>query len=315
MPPNPSSRRQVRAIFLSDFHIGYKGFDAAAALDFLQSHACDYLYLVGDIFDGWKLEKRWYWNQSCTALIDEIVKMQKGGCKIFYTPGNHDEKLYDFLPFISRPVFHLMFGVRIDSHFTHKTADDKRFLVIHGHQWDSHIIRKTSKPSDRLHGVFMRIKDRLTELAILPPEKEVTTEYGRIRRFSLGKAIAKNGKGLLHRYTQAAVIRATKDRFDGVIYGHSHVPFCDMHDGVLIANCGSWTSQDPNSKSHTAIIEHADGTMAMTYWPMMRETGEITETIYPADIQCRFKETRQIIKLVHELWRNNGHKAYDKAVA
>jgi UDP-2,3-diacylglucosamine pyrophosphatase LpxH len=44
-----------RAIFISDLHLGTPGCQAEPLLDFLKEHTSDYLYLVGDIIDGWQL--------------------------------------------------------------------------------------------------------------------------------------------------------------------------------------------------------------------------------------------------------------------
>jgi UDP-2,3-diacylglucosamine pyrophosphatase LpxH len=32
-------------------------------MDFLRYNDFEYLYLVGDIIDGWQLRRSWYWNQ------------------------------------------------------------------------------------------------------------------------------------------------------------------------------------------------------------------------------------------------------------
>ena len=55
---------RVRAVFISDIHLGTAGCQADALLDFLKFHPSDYLYLVGDIVDGWQLRRRWFWPQA-----------------------------------------------------------------------------------------------------------------------------------------------------------------------------------------------------------------------------------------------------------
>jgi glycosyltransferase involved in cell wall biosynthesis len=47
-----------RAIWLSDIHLGTPGCRAYYLLDFLRAHRADTIYLVGDILDGWQLQKR-----------------------------------------------------------------------------------------------------------------------------------------------------------------------------------------------------------------------------------------------------------------
>lgn len=59
--------RRYRAVFISDLHLGTPGCQATALLDFLKAHPSDYLYLVGDIVDGWQLRKRWYWPKPTTT--------------------------------------------------------------------------------------------------------------------------------------------------------------------------------------------------------------------------------------------------------
>ncbi len=48
-----------RAIFISDIHLGTPGCQADALLSFLKANSSDYLYLVGDIVDGWQLRRKW----------------------------------------------------------------------------------------------------------------------------------------------------------------------------------------------------------------------------------------------------------------
>ena len=58
-----ASSKQVtkyRTIWLSDIHLGTRGCKAEYLLDFLKYHEADTIYLVGDIIDGWRLEKTWY---------------------------------------------------------------------------------------------------------------------------------------------------------------------------------------------------------------------------------------------------------------
>ena len=55
-PPDPPGgpALRVRTVWISDLHLGTPGCQAAALLDFLKAHPSDYLYLVGDIVDGWQ---------------------------------------------------------------------------------------------------------------------------------------------------------------------------------------------------------------------------------------------------------------------
>ena len=57
-----------RAIWISDIHLGSSGAQAEHLLEFLKYNESKYLYLVGDIIDGWRLTKKWYWPQSHNAV-------------------------------------------------------------------------------------------------------------------------------------------------------------------------------------------------------------------------------------------------------
>lgn len=305
-------QRKVRTLFMSDFHVGYKGFDAPAATHCLQTHDCEMLYLLGDIFDGWKLEKRWYWNADYTELFDTLVDKQKQGVKIFYTPGNHDEKMRWMLrnPFDNfmgdirqnakiialRGHLRIKYGVRIDNHYTHKTQDGKKYLVLHGDQFDSRVIEKISKPVDRIY-------DFLVDREILPPRK-VDIENTDNHRFSMGKAIAVSGTSYLSNRLKKAAYKRVKNDFDGIIFGHTHNAMHEDYKGVLIANTGSFTLKEDRATHHTAIVENVDGAMEPIKIPMMRRAkNHPNKTCIDAfQMQSRHKETRQIAHFAHDLW-------------
>ena len=79
-----------RSIFISDIHLGTRGCQAEAVTEFLKLNTCDNLYLVGDIVDGWRLNKRWYWPQSHSNVIRRILTHAKRDTKVYYLIGNHD---------------------------------------------------------------------------------------------------------------------------------------------------------------------------------------------------------------------------------
>jgi len=86
----------MKAIFLSDVHLGTKQCQAEALLSFLNGIKCDYLFLVGDIIDGWALRRKHYWPKSHTEVLRRILKLSEK-CKVIYLPGNHDEFVRPFL--------------------------------------------------------------------------------------------------------------------------------------------------------------------------------------------------------------------------
>ena len=96
MPAEPAVR-QFRTLFISDVHLGTRGCQAELLLDFLRCHEAATVYLVGDIIDGWRLKRTWYWPQSHNDLAQKILRLARKGGRIVYIPGNHDEFLRDYL--------------------------------------------------------------------------------------------------------------------------------------------------------------------------------------------------------------------------
>ena len=84
-------RRKFRTIWISDIHLGTKGCNADLLIDFLDHTDSETLYLVGDIIDGWRLKKRFFWPPEHNDIVWRILKRAKRGTRIIYIPGNHDE--------------------------------------------------------------------------------------------------------------------------------------------------------------------------------------------------------------------------------
>ena len=71
-PRSFQPKQKYRTVWISDVHLGTSGCNAELLLDFLHSIQCDTLYLVGDIVDGWRLRKGWYWPSSHNEVLRRI---------------------------------------------------------------------------------------------------------------------------------------------------------------------------------------------------------------------------------------------------
>src|ERR1700761_1262543 len=121
--------KEYRAIWISDVHLGTRGCQAEFLLDFLRANESEYLYLVGDIFDGWRMKKSWFWAQSHNDVVQKILRKARKGTRVVLVPGNHDDPLrdYDGMAFG---------GILVAKELVHETADGKRMLVVHGGGFD-----------------------------------------------------------------------------------------------------------------------------------------------------------------------------------
>ena len=78
--------KRYRTIWISDIHLGTKGCKADKLLNFLKTTESENLYLVGDIIDGWRLKRSWYWPQTHNDVVQKILrKARKGTQAVSYT--------------------------------------------------------------------------------------------------------------------------------------------------------------------------------------------------------------------------------------
>ncbi|TVQ41477.1 MAG: UDP-2,3-diacylglucosamine diphosphatase [Geminicoccaceae bacterium] len=292
-----TATQRVRAVFVSDLHLGYKGADIRALNTFLASHAFDALYLVGDIVDGWKLETRWYWNRDYTDLLDLLLHRRRQGARITLLTGNHDEKLRAAPATSFRAELRQRFGIEVEERAIHRTQDGRRLLVLHGDQFDGALFRNTSKWADR---AWSWLGENV--LASRPATRPA--DLGTGSRWSLGKAIATNAKWLASGYNEAGFRHAALTGVDGLVCGHSHVPGLWQQGALTLANCGSWTGATGPAQRHTAIVETLDGHLQRIDWPAMRRAhGDPTmRPLPPHDPGTDDALTSRLVRLVHALW-------------
>ncbi len=121
--------RKWRAIFVSDLHLGAKASQADSFIDFLRHHDADTIYLVGDIIDFWSVKRSPLWLQSHNDVLQKLLRKARKGTRIVFIPGNHDASVRDFCG--------VTFGaIEIHHDIIHSTADGRRFLVMHGDEFD-----------------------------------------------------------------------------------------------------------------------------------------------------------------------------------
>src|SRR6266481_3593298 len=121
--------RRYRAGWISDAHLGTRGCNAAALLDFLRVNDFETLYVVGDLIDIWSLRRGIYWPQQHNDVIQKILRKGRKGTHVVYIPGNHDKLVADFCGAYG--------NIDIKQISIHVTASGERILIIHGHEFDA----------------------------------------------------------------------------------------------------------------------------------------------------------------------------------
>jgi UDP-2,3-diacylglucosamine pyrophosphatase LpxH len=246
-----------RSVFISDIHLGTHGCQAEILLDFLKSVSCERLYLVGDIVDGWRMKRGWHWPQSHNDVVQKLLRHARKGTVVTYIPGNHDEKIRDFCG------VHFG-GVVVAREWVHETADGRRFLVLHGDEFDAVV---------RLAPWLARTGDLAYRAAI-----RANTLFNRVRRrlglpyWSLSaflKIRVKNALQFIDNYETAVAAEARRRGVDGIICGHIHKAEMRQIGGIVYLNDGDWV------ESCTALVEHFDGRFEILPWAERRSWSMI----------------------------------------
>jgi UDP-2,3-diacylglucosamine pyrophosphatase LpxH len=242
-----------RTVWISDIHLGTRGCKAEALLDFLRLTECQTLYLVGDIVDGWALKRSWFWAQSHNDVVQKVLRKARKGTKVVYIPGNHDEALRNYVE--------MQFGdISIQDEAIHETADGKRFLVLHGDQFDG-VVRYAkwlAHLGDWAYNTMIRVNHWFNEA-----RKLLGYPYWSLSQYL--KAKVKNAVEFISRFEQAVSSEAKKRGVDGVICGHIHQAEMRDIDGILYCNDGDWV------ESCTALVEHFDGSLEILHWAEIRQ--------------------------------------------
>lgn len=238
----------LRAVFISDLHLGTPGCQADALLDFLQAHPCDTLYLVGDIVDGWQLRRRWFWPPSHNDVVQQLLRRARKGCRVVFVPGNHDEFARGF-------AGHSFGGIEVVTDAVHQTATGQRRWVTHGDHFDGVIqcARWLAYLGDNLYEATLRLNRHLNSL-----RARLGLPYWSLSAYLKHKV--KKAVSDVTRFEEAVAAEARRRGHDGVVCGHIHRPDMREIDGVLYCNDGDWV------ESRSALVEHRDGRLEIVVW-------------------------------------------------
>lgn len=243
-----AGRRQYRTVWISDVHLGTRGCNAAMLIDFLDHVDSETMYLVGDIIDGWAMQKRFYWPAAHNDIVWRVLKRAKRGTRIVYIPGNHDEMFRQFSG--------LNFGgVEIRRQAIHTTADGRRLLVLHGDEFDAITMshRWLAHLGDAAYEMMMAL-NRWVNLV----RRVFNLPYWSLSKYAKQKV--KNAVSFISKFEEIVAHEAAHRGIDGVIAGHIHK--AEMRDiaGIQYFNDGDWV------EGCTALVEHYDGTMEILHW-------------------------------------------------
>ncbi|HTH60961.1 MAG TPA: UDP-2,3-diacylglucosamine diphosphatase [Paraburkholderia sp.] len=248
---HPDSTR-YRTIWLSDIHLGSGGCQATYLLDFLRHNESEYLYLVGDIIDGWQLKKGWYWPQAHNDVVQKILRKARKGTHVVYIPGNHDEA--------ARQFCNLAFGdIHVREEAFHTTLAGKRLWVVHGDLFDGVIqhAKWLAYLGDSAYTLILLLNRWFNRIRI-----KLGFQYWSLSQYL--KHQVKNAVNFISSFERVMTDEARRRGCDGVVCGHIHKAEIRDIDGLLYCNDGDWV------ESLSALVETFEGELRIVYWTVMR---------------------------------------------
>ena len=224
----------VKAIFLSDLHLGYCFSTGANCVAVLEHVRAEKIFLVGDNFDETRLRLHWHWSDEEQSVIDKLLELHNDETEIFLLPGNHDPCFRDRQLFEQndeaskrvRQLLQSMLQFHVADRFDYETINGQRLLIIHGDQFDeveSHLFG-IPKMGSRIFDRYNWLLPRAAVLGLRQFFKMLFAKPNQIE--------------------ESIFQHAREHGYDGVFYGHLHDPKLLTKNGLVVANCGDWLGNE-----------------------------------------------------------------------
>ncbi|WEN41911.1 UDP-2,3-diacylglucosamine hydrolase [Thauera sp. GDN1] len=239
----------VRAIFISDVHLGTRACQAESLLGFLREHESEYLYLLGDIIDFWAMNRSVQWAGAHNTVVQKVLRRARHGCQVFFIPGNHDEALREYAG--------IAFGdIRVESEWIHETLDGRRYWLVHGDEYDqvTRHHRWVAVLGDVGYNALVRIN------LVLSRVRRALRRPGYWSLAGYAKQKVKKAVSFIFDFEDAVAHAAQQRGVDGVVCGHIHWAADRRIGKVRYLNCGDWVD------TCSAIVEHYDGRIEVVHW-------------------------------------------------
>lgn len=244
------SKRPVKAVIISDLHLGIYGSKAVQVYNYLKSIQPEWLILNGDIFDGWRFSTR-YFPPEHLRVVRYLLKMAETGVKIVYIPGNHDE--------IMRRFVGTDFGLlKVENKFILQLEGTSTW-IFHGDVFDvvMHHSKWLAKMGARGYGILTGINSFVNfVLSIFGKEK--ISLAGKIKDKIKGGA-----KDEVSKFESTVVGLAIRKGYHYVVCGHIHRPvkkrILTSKGSVTYLNSGDWVD-------NMTSLEFVDGDWQLMYW-------------------------------------------------
>jgi UDP-2,3-diacylglucosamine pyrophosphatase LpxH len=240
--------KQYKTVVISDVHLGTRMSQAEKLLEFIKIFECEKLYLVGDIIDGWAMTKSFYWPQAHNDVIQKLMRIARKNTHVVYLPGNHDEFLRSFGE-------HKFGNVQLIDTIIHTGVDGKRYIIMHGDQFDAVISNMKWLAHLGSWGY-----DILIYINVIVSWFRNKLNLPHWSLSAWAKYKVKQAVNFIGDYEENLSNYAHSRGANGIICGHIHHANIRQIGDITYMNSGDWV------ESCTALVENLDGTWEIIYY-------------------------------------------------
>jgi UDP-2,3-diacylglucosamine pyrophosphatase LpxH len=240
-------KKEYRSVFISDIHLATNSCKSNILLNFLKNIKTEYLFLVGDVIDIWKIQKGWTWTNEHNEIIRRLLKMSNKGTKISYIIGNHDD-------FFRNLDINNFGNIKLKKYDIHYLKDGRKCFIIHGDQFD-HITscyKKIAMLGGYIYDFLVYINSAYNKIRFL-----LGFKYWSLSNYI--KVKAKKTTNILENFENITYKIAKQEKCNVIICGHIHLPTIKVFDNITYCNCGDWI------ENCSAIVENMDGSLEIIY--------------------------------------------------
>ncbi len=206
----------VETIIVSDIHLGSQVSRSKALLKTLKQYEMRRLILNGDVFDDLNFKRLDKHDWDFLSYIRKLSN-PKRRCEVIWVAGNHDG---------AAEMLSQLLGVDVYDEYLWESGD-KRFLAIHGHQFDRFLNQNIiiTAMACWLYLIIQRLD-------------------GESQHFSRWiKRRSKKWLKVSRTLGEDAVDYAANKGADVVFCGHTHLTVALYHRGRAYYNSGCWTDR------------------------------------------------------------------------
>lgn len=212
----------MRTIFLADAHLrSPDDLNYRMLLRFLRGleGTTETLFIMGDLFDFWIGFPSHPFRQY-DPLLDALLALKRGGCRLVYFEGNHDFHLGS--------IFYERLAAEVHTGPAIRTVQGRRLFLCHGDQINR------ADHGYRLLRLVLRNRLAAATVRHVPPSLalRIRERLQHVSRSSYGSKSARWDYGRIIRDFARSVRRMG---CVGLVTGHFHLAFCEELD------CGSFT--------------------------------------------------------------------------